>query len=50
MPLEDFTKWIKPEVIAEFLKMWADGLNKPKSGSYALLKYKDGIVVPDYIQ
>lgn len=49
MPLEDFNKWTKPEGIAALLKMWADGYNRPRSGSFAILKNKDNYVVPEFV-
>ena len=49
MPTEDFTKWTKPEGIATLIKMWADGLNRPKSGSFTVLKNKDNIVIPELV-
>ena len=38
MPGEDFSKWAKPDGIATLLKMWADGFNRLKTGSFAILK------------
>jgi hypothetical protein len=49
MPLEDSSKWTKPEGIAALLKMWADGFNRPKSGSFALLKNRDSYVIPEFV-
>ncbi len=48
MPDEDFTKWTKPEGIAALLKMWTDGYNRPRSGSFAVLKSKDNYVYPEF--
>jgi hypothetical protein len=41
MPKSDFTKWAKPQQIAELIKGWVDGLNVPNNGSFALLKVKN---------
>jgi hypothetical protein len=49
MPLEDPSKWTHPEGIAALLKMWADGYNRPKSGSFAVLKNCDNYVVPEFV-
>jgi len=49
MPNEDFSKWTKPDGISNILKMWAEGINRPKSGSFAILKMKDNYVVPDLV-
>jgi hypothetical protein len=49
MPLEDFSQWTSADGIAALLKMWADGFNCPKSGVFAILKSKDGYVVPEFV-
>jgi len=49
MPSHDCSKWTKPEGMAALLKMWADGYNRPKSGSFAVLKNKDNYVVPEFV-
>ena len=49
MPLENENKFTKPESIAALLKMWADGYNRPKSGSFALLKNNDNYVTPEFV-
>jgi len=49
MPNADFTKWSKPEQIGELVKGWVDGLNTPNNGSFAVLKVKNGSVVPDFV-
>ncbi len=46
---EDYTQWIKPDGIATLIKMWVDGINKPKSGCFAVLRNKDGVVVPEFV-
>ena len=38
-----------PEHIAELLKGWVDGLNVPNNGSFAVLKTKNGAVVPEFV-
>ena len=49
MPLEDSCRFLKPEGVASLLKMWADGYNCPKSGSFAVLKNVDNYVVPEFV-
>ena len=49
MPNEDYKNWTKPDGIASLIKMWIDGLNRPKSGSFAILRNKDGFVIPDFV-
>lgn len=49
MPLEDVSKWTNLESTADLLYMWAIGINLPRTGSFALLKTKENIVIPDFI-
>jgi len=49
MPNSDFNTWAPPEKIAGLLKMWAEGTNRPKNGSYAVLKSLNGSVVPEFV-
>jgi short-subunit dehydrogenase involved in D-alanine esterification of teichoic acids len=49
MPLEDFSKWTSTDLTADLLLMWCNGFNKPKTGSFAMLKTKDDIVIPEFI-
>ncbi len=49
MPKSDFVKWSKPEQIGELVKSWVDGLNVPNNGSFAVLKVKNGAVVPEFV-
>ena len=49
MPTSDFNTWAPPEKIAGLLKMWAEGTNRPKNGSYAVLKRINGSVVPEFV-
>jgi hypothetical protein len=45
----DFSKWAKPEQIGELVKSWIDGLNVPNNGCFAVLKVKNGAVVPEFV-
>lgn len=38
----DTSEWLDPDKIAELLRSWADGKNRPNSGSYAILKHDKG--------
>jgi len=38
MPNSDFSKWTKPIQIAQLLKMWAEGVNRPENGSFSIFK------------
>ncbi|EAS00398.1 quinoid dihydropteridine reductase, putative (macronuclear) [Tetrahymena thermophila SB210] len=49
MPDSDFSTWAKPEQISGLLKMWAEGNNLPKTGSFAMLNVQNGSVVPEFI-
>ena len=49
MPKADFTKWAKPEQIGGLLRSWVDGHNVPNNGSFAVLKVKNGAIVPEFV-
>lgn len=49
LPLEDSGRFLRPDNVAALIKMWADGYNCPKSGSFALLKNCDNYVIPEFI-
>jgi hypothetical protein len=49
MPDSDFSKWTNPVQIAEILKMWADGTNRPDNGSFSILKNQHGMVVHEFV-
>eukprot|EP01017_Pseudomicrothorax_dubius_P011725 TRINITY_DN14447_c0_g1_i1.p1 TRINITY_DN14447_c0_g1~~TRINITY_DN14447_c0_g1_i1.p1 ORF type:complete len:234 (-),score=33.37 TRINITY_DN14447_c0_g1_i1:154-855(-) len=49
MPTADFSKWLPPSQIAALLKMWAEGSNRPKNGSFAHLKLVEGMVLPEFL-
>ncbi len=49
MPNADYNTWSKPEQIGQLVKGWVDGLNTPNNGSFAVLKVKNGSVIPDYV-
>lgn len=39
MPDADQSTWLPPEKIADLLRAWADGENRPINGSFAKLTY-----------
>lgn len=49
MATADFSKWAKPEQIGGLLKMWSEGNNKPKNGSFVILKVDNNSVYPEFI-
>lgn len=49
MPESDFSKWTSPEAIAGLVKMWAEGANRPKNGSFAIMKKVNDMVVPEFV-
>ncbi len=49
MPNADFSKWATLDGVAGLLRMWADGKNRPKNGSFAVLKNINGMVVPEFV-
>jgi NAD(P)-dependent dehydrogenase (short-subunit alcohol dehydrogenase family) len=49
MPNEKTDDWLPPEKVAELLRMWAEGENRPENGSFAKLVFKAGCVVPEFV-
>ncbi|CAG9323566.1 unnamed protein product [Blepharisma stoltei] len=49
MPNADFSKWANPRSIAALVKMWAEGVNRPENGSFAVLKTVNGQIVPEFV-
>lgn len=49
MPLEDFSKWTSLDGSSELVYLWANGVHRPKSGSFVGLKTKDDVVVPEFM-
>ena len=40
---------VPTDKVAELLRQWADGENRPENGSFAKLNYKNGTVVPEFL-
>lgn len=49
MPNEDKSNWLPPEKMAEVLRAWAEGENRPENGSFAKLTFKNQCVVPEFM-
>ena len=49
MPDVDKSEWQPPEKIAELVRAWAEGDNRPVNGSFAKLSYKNGCIVPEFV-
>lgn len=48
-PKADFSKWPSPDKVAGLLKMWADGENRPETGSFAKLQMSQGSVITELL-
>ena len=49
MPDANHDEWAPPEKIAQMVKQWAEGENRPLNGSYAKVEYKNGTVFPTFV-
>ena len=49
MPEVDHSKWAKCDQVAALLKMWAQGENLPKNGSFAILEVNNGCVSTKFL-
>jgi hypothetical protein len=49
MPDSDKSTWLPPEKLAELIRAWSDGENRPINGSFAKLEFKNGIVLPEFV-
>ena len=49
MPDADTAEWQPPARIADLVRSWAEGDNRPENGSFAKLKYENGIIVPEFM-
>lgn len=49
MPTAKFDEWANPRQIGELLKGWIDGLNRPSTGSFVVLKVKNKSIVPEFV-
>jgi dihydropteridine reductase len=49
MPKADFSTWAKPDQISGLVRSWAEGLNRPVSGSMVHLRVKNSTVIPEFV-
>jgi len=49
MPDADKSDWLPPEKMADLVRAWANGENRPENGAFAKLSYKNGSVVPEFL-
>ena len=49
MPNEDTSTWSPPDKVANLVRAWAEGENRPVNGSFAKLNYQNGAVVPQFL-
>lgn len=49
MPNSDYNTWAKPNLIAELVKGWVDGLNRPTTGSFVQLNVANGCISPKFV-
>ena len=49
MPDADKSEWQPPSKIAELVRGWASGENRPENGSFAKLNYQNGCMVPEFL-
>lgn len=49
MPDADMSEWAPPEKIAQMVRQWADGENRPLNGSFARVEYKNSVVYPTFV-
>mgnify|MGYP006121896793 CR=1 FL=1 len=48
MPDADFSEWAPPDKVAELIRTWCEGDNRPVNGSFAKLCYENGCIVPEF--
>ena len=49
MPNDDHSIWLPPDNIANLVRAWAEGENRPVNGSFAKLNFQNGAVVPQFL-
>ena len=45
----DQSGWQPPEKVAELVRGWAEGENRPENGSFAQLNYENGCIIPEFL-
>ena len=49
MPDADHDTWAPPDKIAQMVRQWAEGENRPLNGSFAKVEYKNSTVFPTFL-
>ena len=49
MPDADKSEWQPPDKIAQLVRGWAQGENRPANGAYARLTYKNECIIPEFL-
>ena len=49
MPDANHDEWAPPEKIAQMVRQWAEGENRPLNGSFAKVEYKNNTVYPTFL-
>ena len=49
MPDADKSDWQPPEKIAELVRGWAEGNNRPENGSFAKLVFENGCINTEFL-
>ena len=49
MPDADTSTWVPADKLADMIRAWSDGENRPVNGSFAKLNYKNGTVLPEFL-
>jgi|LauGreDrversion4_2_1035121.scaffolds.fasta_scaffold1014710_1 hypothetical protein len=48
-PLENYDNWISPDGLAKLIKCWAEDIDRPKTGGFAILRNDPKGVLPDFV-
>ena len=49
MPDADMSEWADPTKVAQMVRQWAEGENRPMNGSFAKLEVQNASVVPKFL-
>ena len=49
MPDADMSEWAPPDKVAQLVRQWAEGENRPMNGSFAKVEYKNLTVFPTFL-
>jgi hypothetical protein len=48
-PNEDYTKWMKPDAVADLVAMWAHGEKRPENGMMVQFDQQEGFVTHTFV-